>query len=192
MKRDFEIAIPTIIVIAGALLMWAMFTGHPVVGPLLGPEAIYGPSLPQPQGSPPAQPSIPSPEAATRPPSIPLSIIQSSPEIFEYAHGTVMADGKIFIGMAARSGNTMSTNQLFVFTNLNNLKQFLIFSIPRTGDIESMVYDEKNDCIYFTLSNNGSLSIYRINPKTFFISTVISTTSVDIGLKPAITTDGKY
>ena len=186
MKRDLEIAVPIIVIIAGALLIWALFTGQPISQPI-DPQVPYGPRLPQGRpAQPAAQPTV------QKPPSTPVMISEQSPEIFAYAHGSVTVHGKIFIGMAARSGNPFSTNQLFVFTNPANLREFRIISIRRTGDIESMVYDEKNDKIYFTLSNNGSLEIYRIDPNTYFLSTVISTTSVNIGLKPAITTDGKY
>ncbi len=167
--------------------MWALFTGQPISQPI-GPQKPIGPHLPQGR---PAQPVSQMP-VVQKPPSIPVQIVGQSAEAFAYAHGTAQADGKIFIGMAARSGNPFVTNQLYVFTNPADLNEFRIISIQRTGDIESMVYDEKNDNIYFTLSNNGSLSIYRINPRTYFVSTVISTTSVDIGLKPAITTDGTY
>ena len=186
MKKDLEIGIPIIVVIAAGFLMWALLTGQ-TISVKMEPQAIYGPNLPG------VKPVVPvAPAAPLKPPSIPVQITQKSPEVFAYAHGTVMADGKIFIGMASRSGNPFPTNRLYVFTDPSDLTKFRIISIPRTGDIESMVFDEKNDQIYFTLSNNGSLEIYRIDPKTYFVSTVISTTSVDIGLKPAIATDGTY
>ena len=153
---------------------------------LINSTTEYGPELP------PKDKPRPTEKVAKKPQSISVNISEKSPEVFAYAHGSVVVDGKIFIGMAARNGNPFATNQLFVFTNPNNLKEFRIISIPRKGDIESMVYDEKNRAIYFTLSNQGSLDIYRIDPKTYFISTVISTTSINIGQKPAITTDGEF
>jgi hypothetical protein len=189
LKKDLEIGIPIIVVIAGALLMWALLTGQEISKPIV-PQPKFGPNIPYGPHGKPAQSSVPS--IPTKPSSIPVKITQHSPEIFAYAHGTVMADGKIFIGMSSRSGNPFPTNQLIVFTEPSDLRQFLIISIPKIGDIESMVYDRKNDKIYFTLSNNGALDVYRIDPKTYFISTVISTTSINIGLKPAITTDGEY
>jgi len=40
------------------------------------------------------------------------AVIQNaSPKVFSYAHGTAIADGKIFIGMASRFGNAFPTNE---------------------------------------------------------------------------------
>ncbi|MEI7463027.1 MAG: hypothetical protein WCK03_01360 [Candidatus Taylorbacteria bacterium] len=188
MKKSLEIAIPFLFIIAVILYLFA-YLDHSDVHVNIGPyqPVIYGP------GMPPKKP-IPASNIVIipKPQGIPVHISAQSPEIFAYAHGTVTVHNKIFIGMASRSGNLFPTNQLFVFTNPYDLKQFHIISIPRTGDIESMIYDEKNNKIYFTLSNNGSLGIYSIDPNTYRVSTIISTTSINIGLKPAITTDGKF
>ncbi len=186
LKKELEIGIPVIVVIAAGFLVWALLTGQ-TISVKMEPQSPYGPHAPVTKPETSKTPTTP-----PKPPSIPVEITQRSQEVFSYAHGTVMADGKIFIGMASRSGNPFPTNQLYVFTDPSDLKQFRIISIPRAGDIETMIYDEKNDKVYFTLSNNGSLEIYRIDPRTFYVSTVISTTSVNIGMKPAITTDGKY
>lgn len=183
MKKALEIIIPFLF-IALIVAFLVAYTDHRPVQ-LINSTTPYGPHMPE-------KKSVPYRAAAPKVPSTSVQIFERSPEVFAYAHGSVVVDGKIFIGMAASSGNPFATNQLFVFTNPNNLKEFRIISIPRKGDIGSMVYDEKHRAIYFTLSDRGSLDIYRIDPTTYFISTVISTTSIDIGQKPAITTDGEY
>ncbi len=103
-----------------------------------------------------------------------------------------MADGSIFIGMANKSGNPFPSNQIFVFTDPRDLTQLRILSVPRSGDIESMAYDGAHDRIYFTLSNVGSLDVYSLDPRSFQIGTVVSTTSIDLGPRSAIATDGAY
>jgi len=185
LKKDLEIAVPIIVIIACIVFIVAYLNHKPISSPKSAD--IYGPHAPIK-----IAPNRRLKQTVTTVPSQKVTITDESEEVFAYAHGTVVAHNRIYIGMAARRGNLFATNQLIVFYDPNDLKQYRIFSIPRSGDIESMVYDEKNDKIYFTLSNNGSLEIYRMDPNSFRISTVISTTSVDIGLKPAITTDGQY
>ena len=65
-------------------------------------------------------------------------------------------------------------------------------SLPANGSLESAVYDARNDEVYFELADNRALDIYAIDPHSYAVSTVIATTSVDSGPKPAIVTDGTY
>ena len=183
MKKFFEITIPSAaIVICLVAIIWSLeqkpfsplptftpikTTSRPVPGPIVQNEL----------------PKIPSTYA---------EISDVSPELFAYAHGTVIADNKIFIGMANRSGNPFPTNQLYVFPDLKDLKQVKVISLPGKGDIEAMVYDTKNDQIYFTFSDPQELGIFGINPKNYLVYNILSTTSVSMGLRPAITTDGTY
>jgi len=121
-----------------------------------------------------------------------LAIVTAkSPKVFAYAHGTVSADGKLFIGMADKTGNHFPANQIVIF-NSNDISRQTLITIPDKGDIQTMVYDSVNDLIYFALSSNNALKIYSLNPHTYKTSTIISTSSINIGRKPAIVTDGIY
>lgn len=120
------------------------------------------------------------------------NVREQSPNIFAYAHGTVVADGRIFIGMADVAGNPFETNQIVIFGKGTDISRPVIVTLPAKGDVESMIFDAVNDRIYFQLSNNSSLQIYSLNPQTYAVSTIISTTTVDGGKKPAIVTDGAY
>ncbi|HEX7724889.1 MAG TPA: hypothetical protein VF438_04095 [Candidatus Paceibacterota bacterium] len=119
-------------------------------------------------------------------------ITEASPDLFAYAHGTAMAHGKIFIGMAGVHGNTYPTNTILVFDDLTHLDHVTRLTIPGRGDIQTMVYDEATDMIYFMFSKNHRLDLYRLDPNTYAYSALISTSSVDVGMKPAITTGGGY
>ncbi len=119
-------------------------------------------------------------------------VTASSPNVFAYAHATVEADGKFFIGMSNKAGNIYPPNQLTVFNDEADLSRPSILELPESGDIQAMVFDAKNDKVYLQLSSNGSLEIFSIDPHTFAIATVISTTTIDAGRKPAIATDGTY
>jgi hypothetical protein len=114
-----------------------------------------------------------------------------SPKILAYAHGTVAADGKIFIGMADREGNPFPTNELAIFDGADIFRPTTV-AVPDRGDIETMVYDKKNDEIYFLLSSNGLLKIYGLDPHTYAVQAIASTSEIDAGRKPAIVTDGAY
>lgn len=111
---------------------------------------------------------------------------------FAYAHGTVMAHDKIYIGMADNSGNPFPTNQIQIFFDLNDLNKQVIIPIPIEGDISSMIYDSLRDKIYFNLSKSSTLSVLRIDPRSYMMTILLSTTSIASGRRPAITTDGKY
>ncbi len=115
-----------------------------------------------------------------------------SPAIFEYAHGTVVADGQFWIGMRDHDGNPFPTNEVIVFTDPSDLNEYKTITLPDKGSLESAIYDAKNDKVYFELADNRALDIYSIDPHTYAVSTVIATTSVDAGPKPAIVTDGSY
>ncbi len=118
-------------------------------------------------------------------------IVARSPKVFAYPHGTAMADGKMFIGMANKAGNPFPTNEIVIFDEADISNPTLV-RVPAPGDIETMAYDPVNDKIYFPLSGNGSLVIYSLDPHTYDLSLIISTKSLDIGAKPAIVTDGAY
>jgi hypothetical protein len=119
-------------------------------------------------------------------------ITEASPDLFAYAHGTAMAHDKIFLGMAAVHGNQYPTNTIIVFDDLAHLDHIVRLTIPEQGDIQTMVYDQPTDKIYFMFSKNQRLDIYQLDPNTYAYSAIISTSSVDVGMKPAITTDGTY
>lgn len=120
------------------------------------------------------------------------NVIANSPKVFAYPHGTAVADGKIFIGMGANSGNPFRTNEVAIFGDADNISLPILESLTDGGDIETMAYDAKNDRVYFMLSNNEALDLYSLNPHTYAIYRIISTTTVDTDKKPAITTDGTY
>ena len=181
-RIEIEVELIVLAVIIVCAISFSIIFNEKVVVPIVVPTIHRPIALPQ----PPAIVVVP------KVPSTPVAIAGLSPQIFAYAHGTVMADKKIFIGLADRAGNPYPSNQIYIFSDLNDLNKFNVVSVPKNGDVESMVYDEKNDKIYFPLSDNDSLSIYRLDPQTYAISSVFSTTSIDIGAKPAIVTDGKY
>ncbi len=184
--KAFDTAIFIFVFTAGFFLLLAISDRRHIFDNT-EPTFIFGPSLIMQEIRKPT-----GPVTKPKPLSIRVAITQKSPEVFSYAHGTVMVRDKIYVGMAARNGNPFPTNQIFVFSDLSNLNDMRVVSLPTTGDIGSMVYDDLNDQIYFMVSNIGGLQIFRMNPRTFQVSTVISTTSIDVGMKPAITTDGKY
>lgn len=179
-----------------ALIAWAIFAFYWQFPRSSGPlppvqsvsiETKASSPVPRPKIVPVALPAI-SPTIATGT----AYVIFRSPKIFAYAHGTVMADGKIFLGLARNSENTFATNQMVVFSDENDISHPSLVSLPIPGDIETMVYDVKNDLVYFVLSNTGGLNVYGIDPHTYFIYTLASTTAMDAGHKPAITSDGTY
>ncbi|MDB5238893.1 MAG: hypothetical protein JWO00_228 [Candidatus Parcubacteria bacterium] len=102
------------------------------------------------------------------------------------------ADGKFFVGMSNKSGNIYPPNQLTIFGDEDDISKPVIITLPEWGDIQTMVYDDMNDKVYIELSNNSALKLYVVNPHTYAIATILSTTTVDAGRKPAITTDGEY
>jgi len=120
-------------------------------------------------------------------------ITASSSKAFAYAHATVEADGKFFIGMADKDGNLFPPNELLIFNEkADGISSPIAVSLPNKGDIETMVYDQKNDTVYFLLSSNGGLWIYGLDPNTYTTRVIASTTAIDAGRKPAIVTDGSY
>lgn len=118
-------------------------------------------------------------------------ITAESPKIFAYAHGTVIVGDKMFIGMADKLGNPFSTSVINVFDG-SNINYPAIITLPITGDIETMVHDSLNDKIYFLFSNSKDLKILSLNPKNYTMALVVSSSTLEVGRKPAITTDGKY
>jgi hypothetical protein len=163
------------------------------------PSVIYGPALPE------SKPAVATSTEAHKKhfdtvlpaihPNISKGIaevISSSPDVFAYAHGTIEADGRFFIGMTNKSGNRYPPNQLTVFADEAYLNRPSLLSLPDWGDIQTMVYDKHNDMVYFELSNNNALKLYSIDPHSYSISTILSTTTIDAGMKPAIATDGTY
>ncbi len=179
MKLTLEIGIPTIAILAGLGFILLFQTRGPIAVPVSVPHATSTPAVKR-------APIIP------KPPHTPVAITQVSPPVFAFAHGTAMADGTIFIGMANKSGNPFPANQIFAFTDPRDLTRFRILSIPRKGDIESMAYDAIHDRIYFTLSNEGSLDVFSLDPRQYQVNAVVSTTSIDLGPRSAIATDGAY
>jgi hypothetical protein len=121
-----------------------------------------------------------------------VNVVASSSPVFAYAHGTVIADGHLFVGMANRAGNLFSSRRLVVFPDPNDLNHYNLLTMPEAGEIDTMVYDQPNDVIYFALSGNGHMALYRLDPHSFGLSVVMSTSTVDLGRKPAIVTDGEY
>ncbi len=112
--------------------------------------------------------------------------------VFEYAHGTVMADGQFFIGMRDSVGNPFPTNIVVILTDPSDLHKYRVASLGEAGAVESAIYDDRNDKVYVMLAGNSALRIYSIDPQTYAVSTVLSTTSLDTGDRPAIVTDGTY
>ena len=121
-----------------------------------------------------------------------LEVSASSAPIFSYAHAVVEADGRFFIGMADYANNTFSPNEIVIMSDPSDLSKYSLVSLPKKGEIDTIVYDENNDKVYLELSGNGSLDLYAIDPHTYRVTTIISTTTIDAGRRPAIVTDGSY
>jgi hypothetical protein len=119
-------------------------------------------------------------------------VTASSSPIFAYAHGIAEADGQFFIGLSDVSGNSFPSNQILIFTHPDDLSRVIILHLPRAGGIETMTYDRIRDKVYFALSDNGGLELYSIDPHIYTVSTIISTTTIDTGRRPAIVSDGTY
>ncbi len=119
-------------------------------------------------------------------------VMAQSSKVFAYAHGTVAADGKLFIGMAANSANHFPSNELVVFGDASDISRPTLITMPASGEIETMTYDRTNDRVYIELSGNKALKIYAMNPHNYFMWTLASTSAIDAGRKPAIVSDGTY
>jgi hypothetical protein len=180
-----------------ALIVGGFFIYHALFRPA---PPVYGPAKPEGVATTPIPiPAKPREIVRTVLPAIQpkvatgtANVIFRSPKVFAYAHGTVQADGRIFIGMAHAGTNPFATNQVVMFGD-QDIAHANFSTLPFTGDIETMVYDDKNDRIYFLLSGGaGGLHLYGLNPHTYDISTLASSTLVDVGRRPAIVTDGKY
>ena len=59
-------------------------------------------------------------------------ITAESPKIIAYAHGTAIADGKIFIGMADKTDNPFPTNVLTIF-DLKDLNRPTTIAFPASS-----------------------------------------------------------
>ena len=178
-----------------ALSSWGVFVYTKQTMPL--PAPVHAPRPPEkmPMPAPKPHPYIP---VEIILPAIQASVMPSiaqvtarSPKVFAYAHGTIVADGKIFLGMAAAAGNRFQANQLTIF-NAADISRPTFVSVPMQGEIDTIIYDAVNDRIYFELSNNGGLHIFSLDPHTYAVSVIVSTTTVDVGRRPAIVTDGMY
>ncbi len=121
-----------------------------------------------------------------------ISVVSSSSPVFAYAHGTVVADNKFFIGMANRNGNVFNANRLVIFPDPADLSRYQLLTLPRAGEVDTMIYDDVNDAVYVAISGFGRLELDRLDPHSLALSTIISTTTIDFGRRPAIVTDGTY
>ncbi len=190
--------LPLIIFAFVALIPWALFlfclkqTSRVVIGPY---QAQNIPGKPDPATSTPVRrPPIEIVLPAIKP-TITLGVARvsaQSAKIFAYAHGTAVAKGKIFIGMADVAGNTFDSNQLIVFDNAADISRNSLVHLPLEGDLQDLIYDDVNDRIYLLLSSSSALNIFSLNPYNKALSVIISTTSVNVGRKPAMVTDGAY
>jgi hypothetical protein len=186
-KKTIEFVITIATITACVILVvitWFRATSVHFVSAPIAPVPITAAPTTHRSAEPAVQTTVPA-----KPRSIRVQISDQSPEIFAYAHGTAMARGKIFIGMADR--------------NTGILDNFSVVSLPKEqdagsaekkkqADIESMVYDERNDKIYFIFSDYSSFSLYSLDPSTYELALIMATTSLSVGDKPAITTDGEY
>lgn len=200
-KKTIEFVITIATITACVILVvitWFRATSVHFVSAPIAPVPITAAPTTHRSAEPAVQTTVPA-----KPRSIRVQISDQSPEIFANAHGTAMAHGKIFIGMADRNGNPFPTNQLYIFPDTGNLDHFSVVSLPKEqdagsaekrkqADIESMVYDERNDKIYFIFSDYSSFSLYSLDPSTYELALIMATTSLSVGDKPAITTDGEY
>jgi len=161
---------------------------QPVPPPVTGP----GQSKPVPPPVTPREPSFPFETSHSAISHDIVHIVASSSPVFAYAHGTVLADNRLFIGMANRNGNVFSSRRLVVFPDLMDLSIYDLLTLPVDGEVNTMIYDTANDMIYFAASGNGGMYIYALNPHNLGLSMLIGTTTLDLGRKPAIVTDGAY
>ncbi len=118
-------------------------------------------------------------------------IVSESSKVFAYAHGVAAADGKLFIGMAAFGGNTFPTDEVLIFDDKDISKPSIV-RLKAAGDVTTMTYDLTNDKVYFVLSSNDALDIYSLDPHTYAVTEITSTSKIDSGNRPAIVTDGIY
>lgn len=181
--------------IAGALfIVGRMEFGHTSSAFPVSPAPVAGPALSRPKTAAPESIHS-SPLNVVLPAIQPVvststaAVIGQSAKVFAYAHGTAVAGAKMFIGMAATGGNRFSSNEA-VIVDRADISHPVLISLKDPGEIDTAVYDRRNDRIYFLLSGNYALKLYAFNPHTYAISTIVSTTSVDAGRRPAIVTDG--
>ncbi len=203
-RKLHQFEVEAVVVLGLTFIAWAVFRVFPITrplspmqGPLLPamipvekPAAPQIPVLPPPPPKP-TGPSFPFTTSSTRIISGIASITASSSPIFAYAHGTAFAGGKFLIGMSNRSGNPFPSDQLVVFTDPENLSHSVTLPLP-AGDIQTMVRDPISGNVYFALTGNHDLQIYGINPYSLRMFSIISTSTIDLGAKPAIVTDGTY
>ncbi len=178
-----------------AIVIWAayMYSEQPrpigMAFPLLGPASFNVPhrELPQRERQPIGRMIHPERMILSE-----AHVDDHSPDVLAYAHGTLTTAGKFFIGMASKAGNPYPPNELVVFGDPSRLDRYLLISLPHAGDVETMVRDPLHDKVYFNLSANHSLELYAMDIGRYAIAPILSTTTVDVGRKPAITTDGTY
>src|SRR5258706_2271832 len=62
------------------------------------------------------------------------TVTAASPKVFAYAHGTVSADGKLFIGMADKSENPFPSNEIVVFSD-QDINHPTLLTMPALWDV---------------------------------------------------------
>jgi len=193
-KQNVWALIILAIVVIGATLVLIYETGKkPPVPPVI-PLTIERPKRPVIQKLV-GIPSLPHPRFGVIVPMIvtgTAKIIDASPAVFAYAHGTAMAGDDFVIGMADREGNPFVSNKLLLFTDPQYLDRYLTVLFPHRGDVETMAFDPVSGQIYFLLTGSKNLELYGFDPHTLDLRAIASSTSIDPGAKPAIVTDGTY
>ncbi|MDE2040784.1 MAG: hypothetical protein KGI59_00125 [Patescibacteria group bacterium] len=116
-------------------------------------------------------------------------VVASSSAVFNYAHGTLVADERLFIGS---EDSQTADGHLAVFYDPAHLGAYSLISVPRRGSIETMAYDDTRRTVDFLISESHGLHIYSIDPYTLIERSIASTSAIDAGDKPAIVTDGAY
>ena len=195
-KRDKRYLLDAELIASAAALVVAIFGAYVFYSCERSPQApiVFSRALFVSQPAPLEGPAMPARKArpAKPKPSGYAAISGMSPAVFEYAHGTVTAAGQFWIGMRDHDGNPFQTNELIVFTDPSDLNKYKTMVMPAKGSLESAIYDSRNDKVYVELADNRALDIYAVDPHTYAVSTIIATTSLDSGPKPAIVTDGTY
>jgi len=182
-REQIEWAVVAAVLILVAVCIWASLRAAKKIE---SPARPYGPEKPR------VEPAYHNPIPALATTTGVARVTASSPPVFAYAHATVAADGRFFVGMAGASGNPFPADEVAVFTDPADLRRVDLVSLPHGGDVVTVAYDDVRDKVYFLLTGNHDLELYELDPHTLALRTIASTTVLDAGWRPAIVTDGTY
>lgn len=109
--------------------------------------------------------------------------------VFGYPHGCCTTPYGFMIGTRTDPA------KLILFTNENDLTQYVEKTVTGLRTIDTMVYDSTHDVCYAlanTYLTTSTLRLLQINPQTLDYTTVYTNSSLTVGTSPTICTDGVY